>query len=59
MCAHADAAFARTLGDLGLDPEKVLTDMELGIVLVFDHLLEERLLSGNITTEPTAVENYK
>ncbi len=56
---HADAAFARTLADLNMDPDLLLADTPLAIPILFDHVLEERLLSGNISTEPTTVETFR
>lgn len=56
---HADAAFNRTLADLDLDRATFLANFELGITVVYQHILEERLLSANISTVPTSVETYK
>ncbi len=50
----ADAAFARTLALMNITLEEFLADTgSLGKV-VLNHVLPVRLLSDNITTEPSA-----
>lgn len=51
--ARADAAFARTLALMNITLEEFLTDSRgLGSVLL-NHVLPERLLAENITTQPS------